>query len=145
MVVQVQSWQAEQTTQQKAREVVTTSRSLSGCLEMAQVQRMGESLSKKLLDSKTACRLADEAAREQLERQRDVEKCVCPLQQLYGHGSHANHAASWSGAVANSPVKPRLIGHNKPEVQIGTGHLMSEGLGNPRSPDAKTWPSHCRQ
>ena len=70
------SWQAEQIKQQKAHEVIATSRSLSGCLEMAQVQRMGESLGKKVMDSKTACRLTDEAARAEMEHQREFEKWV---------------------------------------------------------------------
>ena len=74
--LQVHSWQAEQTKQQKAHEVIATSRSLSGCLEMAQVKRMGESLGKVVMDSKTACRLTGEAAQAEMEHQREFEKWV---------------------------------------------------------------------
>ena len=66
--LQAQSYQAEQVKREKALEVKTI-RTSSGCLEMANVQTIGENLTKKVQESKSACKLVEEALRAQMKRQ----------------------------------------------------------------------------
>ncbi len=72
-VMQAQSHHAEQVKREKALEVKTI-RSSSGCLEMANVQTIGENLTKKVQESKSACKLVEEALRAQMRRQIELEK-----------------------------------------------------------------------
>ena len=46
----------------------------AACLELANVQTIGDSLTKKVLESKSACKLVEEALRTQIERQVELEK-----------------------------------------------------------------------
>ena len=71
--MQAPHYQTENGSRDKALDVKAF-RTPSSCLEMANVQTIGENLTRKVQESKSACKLVEEALRTQMRRQVELEK-----------------------------------------------------------------------
>ncbi|KAK9817393.1 hypothetical protein WJX74_008800 [Apatococcus lobatus] len=117
---------------------MTTSRSLSGCLEMAQVHKMEESLYKKVEDSKVACRLVGEAGQAQVERQRDLENRLPMMQPFRSRSSdkenHSPCSSEHSERIKASPWDSGHLQFGFPSRASGASSSVALDLPSPSTP-----------